>query len=73
LVLALKGASPELRGRFLKNLSSRASADLLDEIEILGNPRKSQLRAAQENVTAAAQRLHDEGVIVLVTGSEEEA
>lgn len=73
LVLALKGASPELRARFLKNLSSRASADLMDEIDILGSPRKSQVRQAQENVTAAAQRLHDEGVLVLVTGVEEEA
>ncbi len=73
LVLALKGAGPELKGRFLKNLSSRAAADLQDEMDVLGNPRKSQIRGAQENVTAAAQRLHDEGVIVLVTGGEEEA
>jgi len=72
LVLALKGASPELRGRFLKNLSSRAAADLVDEMEVLGNPRKAQLRQAQENVTAAAQRLHDDGVIVLATGGDED-
>jgi flagellar motor switch protein FliG len=71
LVLALKGASAEMRGRFLKNLSSRAAADLQDEMDVLGNPRKAQIRTAQENVTAAAQRLHDDGVIVLVTGPEE--
>lgn len=73
LVMALRGASPELRARFLKNLSSRAAADLVDEMEVLGTPRKAQLRQAQENVTAAAQRLHDDGVIVLVTGNEEDA
>lgn len=72
LVLALKGAQPDLRARFLKNLSQRASADLLDEIEILAAPRKSQIRTAQENVTAAAQRLHDEGVLVLTTSPEED-
>lgn len=72
LVLALKGANPELRGRFLKNLSSRAAADLADEMDVLGTPRKSQLRTAQENVTAAAQRLHDEGVLVLATSGEDE-
>lgn len=72
LVMALKGASPEMRGRFLKNLSSRAAADLQDEMDVLGNPRKAQLRTAQENVTAAAQRLHDDGLIVLMTGPEEE-
>jgi flagellar motor switch protein FliG len=72
LVMALKGASPDLRARFLKNLSSRAAADLQDEMDVLGNPRKAQMRTAQENVTAAAQRLHDDGVIVLVTGPDEE-
>jgi flagellar motor switch protein FliG len=40
-------------------------------MDVLGNPRKAQIRTAQENVTAAAQRLHDDGVIVLVTGPEE--
>ncbi|MBM4390368.1 MAG: hypothetical protein FJ090_04530 [Deltaproteobacteria bacterium] len=73
LVLALKGASPELRGRFLKNLSKRAATDMIDEMEVLGTPRKAQLRQAQENITAAAQRLHDDGVIVLAIGGEEEA
>ncbi len=73
LVMALKGAPPELKGRFLKNLSSRAAADLQDEMDVLGNPRKSQMRTAQESVTAAAQRLHDEGVIVLATGPDEDA
>lgn len=71
LVLALKGASAEMRGRFLKNLSSRAAADLQDEMDVVGNPRKAQIRTAQQNVTAAAQRLHDDSVIVLVTGPEE--
>ncbi len=73
LVLALKGAQPELKARFLKNLSSRAAADLQDEMDVLGNPRKAQMRGAQENITAAAQRLHDEGVIVLATGPDEDA
>ncbi len=73
LVLALKGASPDLRARFLKNLSSRASADLQDEMDVLGSPRKAQIRTAQENVTATAQRLHDEGVLVLATGADDES
>lgn len=73
LVMALKGAPPELRGRFLKNLSSRAAADLQDEMDVLGTPRRSQIRTAQENVTATAQRLHDEGVLVLATGADDDA
>ncbi|MSQ03750.1 MAG: hypothetical protein EXR71_18000 [Myxococcales bacterium] len=72
LVLALRGASPEIKARFLKNLSTRAAADLEDEIDVIGNPRKAHMRTAQENVTAAAQRLNDEGVIVLATGPDED-
>ena len=72
LVLALKGATPKMRDRFLKNLSSRAASDLVEEIELLGNARRSAIKRAQENVTSTAQRLHQEGTIVLaLAGSEE--
>lgn len=73
LVLALKGANPRIKERFLKNLSARAAADLVEEIELAGSARRSQIKRSQENVTSVAQRLHDEGVLVLaLAGSEEE-
>ena len=65
LVLALKGASPDMRERFLKNLSSRAAQDLMEELEIAASVRKSQMREAQEKIVMAAQKLADEGVIML--------
>lgn len=72
LVLALKGASSEMRERFLKNLSSRAAQDLMEELEIATSVRKSQTREAQEKIVMAAQKLADEGVIMLGTETEDE-
>ena len=72
LVLALKGASSEMRERFLKNLSSRAAQDLMEELEIATSVRKSQMREAQEKIVMAAQKLADEGVIMLGPENEEE-
>lgn len=70
LVLALKGASVLVRDRFLKNLSTRAAQDLREEMEVGGTPRRASVRAAQEAITGAAQRLADEGAIVLGFGED---
>lgn len=72
LVLALKGASPALRDRFLKNLSSRAAADLVEEMEIAGTPRRSDVKRAQAAITEAAQRLAAEGALVFPLGGPED-
>lgn len=73
LVVALKGAEPALRERFLANLSSRAAQDLLEEIEIGGKARRSAVREAQERIVAAARQLAEEGAIFLDLGEAEEA
>ncbi|MEN9784856.1 MAG: hypothetical protein RLZZ299_120 [Pseudomonadota bacterium] len=72
LVMALKGAAESLREKFLSNLSTRAAADIREEIEILGPVRRSMLKEAQEKIVAAARKLAEEGVIVLEVGGEEE-
>jgi flagellar motor switch protein FliG len=72
LVIALKGASSLMRDRFLKNLSSRAAADLQEEMEIIGNPRRSEIKRAQEAITTLAQRMNDEGTISLVFAGMDE-
>ncbi len=72
LVMALKGAAEGLREKFLTNLSTRAAADIREEIDILGSVRRSMLKEAQEKIVAAARKLAEEGVIVLEVGGEEE-
>ncbi|MED5370486.1 MAG: FliG C-terminal domain-containing protein [Myxococcota bacterium] len=72
LLLALKGASPEMRDLFLGNLSSRAAADLEEELEIMGPTPKKALREAQENIVEVAMRLAEEGTIYLAALGEED-
>lgn len=72
LVLALKGAHEALRERFLQNLSTRAAADIREEIEILGVARRALVREAQERIVAAARKLAEEGVIFLDLGESED-
>ena len=65
LLLALAGASVDMKDLFLRNLSSRAAADLEEELEIMGPTPKKTLLAAQENIVAVAMRLAEEGTIYL--------
>jgi flagellar motor switch protein FliG len=70
LLLALKGATDEMRELFMSNLSKRAAGDLKEELEIMGPTPKSQVDRAQENLVETALRLHDEGVLFLPVGAE---
>lgn len=64
LTIALKGASEEIRQRFLSNMSKRAGEMLLEEMEVLGAVRLRDVEKAQQEVVAVARKLEEEGVIV---------
>ena len=65
LVLALKGASEPLRDKLLGCMSSRAAANLRDEMTALGPVRLTDVQEAQKAIVATARKLSDEGAIVL--------
>lgn len=65
LVLALKGTSEGLRDKLLGCMSSRAAANLKDEMEALGPVRLTDVQEAQKAIVATARKLSDEGTIVL--------
>ncbi|MDA0909577.1 MAG: flagellar motor switch protein FliG [Proteobacteria bacterium] len=65
LVLALKGADEPLREKLFACMSSRASANLQDEMEALGPVRLTEVQEAQKRIINVARRLSDEGSIVL--------
>ncbi len=72
LALALKAASQELKDKFFRNMSSRASEMLQEELEIMGPARLRDVEAAQQKVLQIAKRLESEGQLVLSTkGSED--
>lgn len=70
LVLALKGASPELEAKILKNMSSRASEMLKDDMEAKGPVRLSEVEEAQKEILNVARRLEADGSIMLGGGEE---
>lgn len=66
LALGLKGASAEVKQRFLKNMSSRAGEMLNDEILALGPVRLSDVETAQSTIARKAVELAEAEKITIV-------
>jgi len=69
--LALKGASEELKGKIMGNLSQRAASMLEEEIQYLGPVRVSDVETAQQAIVDTVRRLEDSGEIVVSAGDAE--
>ncbi len=65
LIVALKGASEDLREKVFKNMSQRAAEMLRDDLEAKGPVRLSEVEAEQKEILKIVRRLADEGQIVL--------
>ena len=68
LIVALKGAAPALRDKFLANMSSRAAESLREDLESRGPMRLSEVEAQQKEILKALRRLADDGQITLGGG-----
>ncbi|HEY3433989.1 MAG TPA: flagellar motor switch protein FliG [Rhodocyclaceae bacterium] len=68
LILALKGAPPELREKIFKNMSQRAAEMLREDLESKGPVRLSEVEAEQKEILKIARRLAEEGQIQLGSG-----
>ena len=71
LVIALKGATPGLRDKIFKNMSTRAAETLKEDLESRGPVRLSEVEAEQKEMLKIVRRLVDEGQIVLAGGGDE--
>ncbi len=71
LILALKGANPQLKEKFLGNMSKRAAEMLRDDMEAKGPVRLSEVEAAQKEILQVATRLEAAGQIQLGGGGGE--
>lgn len=72
LALALKGSTPEVREKILRNLSERAAEMLQEEIEYLGPVRLRQVEEAQQSIVAKIRVLEEAGEIIVARGGEDE-
>lgn len=65
LVIALKGAAPELREKIFQNMSQRAAEMLREDLEAKGPVRLSEVEAEQKEILKTVRRLAEEGQIML--------
>ena len=65
LIIALKGTDEELKKKIFSSMSQRASANIQDEMEVLGPLRLTEVQEAQKAIINTARTMSDEGSIVL--------
>jgi flagellar motor switch protein FliG len=72
LMVALKGASEDLRSHFYRTMSSRAVEMLKEDSEMMGPVRGKEVSKAQSEIVSIARKLESEGKIVLKAEGEDE-
>jgi flagellar motor switch protein FliG len=70
LPVALRGASPEVKDKFLKNMSSRAAEMLKEDMEVRGPAKVTEVEKAQQNILKVCRKLEEEGRIVIAGAGE---
>lgn len=71
LIIALKGASEELREKIFKNMSQRAAEMMREDLESKGPVRLSEVESNQKEILKIVRRLSDEGQVTLGSKGEE--
>jgi len=71
LAKALKGASDDVKGRVLRNISKRAGEMLNEELEYMGPVRLREVEEAQRRIVHVIRRLDEAGEIIIARGGED--
>jgi flagellar motor switch protein FliG len=72
LMIALKGASEDVRSHFYRTMSSRAVEMMKEDSEVMGPVRSKEVSKAQGEIVAIARKLEAEGKIVLKSEGDDE-
>jgi flagellar motor switch protein FliG len=72
LSYALKGVPQAVRDKIVSNMSERAATTLLEEVELLGQVRLSQVEEAQQSVIRTIRQLEEQGQIMVRRGGDDE-
>ena len=67
MLYALKGATEPVKEKFMANMSQRAGAMFLDELEMMGMVRVTDSDEAQRDIVRQARKLQDAGEIILAS------
>tara|TARA_Y100000588_G_scaffold357540_1_gene414812 strand:- start:135 stop:1151 length:1017 start_codon:yes stop_codon:yes gene_type:complete len=68
LAMALKGASPAVKDRFVSNMSDRVASMLKEDIEFMGPLRMSDVEDVQLRIVQTLRQLEDAGQVTVVRG-----
>ena len=67
LMIALKSCPEEVKEKFMNNMSQRAGAMFLDEMEQLPPQRVTDVDDAQKDIIRTARKMQDKGELVLAS------
>lgn len=70
LIVALKGATDELKTKIFKNMSQRAADMMREDLQAKGPVRLSDVEKQQKEILQIVRRLADEGQITLAGGGD---
>lgn len=69
LAVALKGVRDDVRNKIMRNMSTRASTNLAEEIDLLGPVRLKTVEEAQGDIVRVIRALEEAGQIVITRGA----
>jgi flagellar motor switch protein FliG len=72
LSYALKGVPDAVREKILSNMSERAAATLVEDVELLGQVRLAQVEEAQQEVIRTIRQLEEQGQVMVRRGGDDE-
>jgi flagellar motor switch protein FliG len=68
LALAMKGLDGELYDLIMRNLSERGRTGLMEELELLGPTKSSDVETARAEIAAHVRQLVEEGTVTVLRG-----
>lgn len=71
LPVALRGASPDVKEKFFKNMSARAAEMLKEDMDVRGPAKVTDVERAQQNILKVCRKLEEENRIVVLGSGEE--
>ena len=71
IATALKGTPDSVKAKIMANMSERAAAALVDEIDMLGPVRVNVVEEAQAGIVRVIRELEESGQIVVGRGDED--
>jgi len=71
LPVALRGASPDVKEKFFKNMSARAADMLKEDMDARGPAKVTDVERAQQNILKVCRKLEEENRIVILGAGEE--